>query len=405
MGHALGTTLQDVFTRQRRMAGIPALWLPGTDHAGIATQQVVEDELRKEGKRKQDIGREGFEEMVWDWKEQYGTRITSQLRSMGASCDWSRERFTLDDGFSKAVMEAFLALHEEGLIYRGEYMVNWSPTLQTALSDLEVEWTEEQGVLYTFNYPLSDGSSSLPVATSRPETILGDTALAVNPEDSNHAWAIGKEALVPLTNGRRVPIVADSSVSMEFGTGCLKVTPGHDPNDHAMGKRLSLETLSIMDGRGCMTEDAGDAFVGVDRFECRAQVWRRLKEEGLAIREESYTTRIPRSQRSGEIIEPMVSMQWFVAVDSLAKPALDAVKNGMINIVPSKRFERVWYDWLENLEDWCISRQLWWGHRIPVWYVHSSQVSPRPVLVKGRIFLGLWLSCVTATIPIAAGGS
>jgi len=369
MGHAMFATLQDVMIRTARMQGKAALWVPGTDHAGIATQTVVEKMLAKdEGVSRLALGREAFEARVWEWKAQYGGFITEQLRRLGASCDWSRERFTLDAGLSDAVAEAFVALHDKGLIYRGSYMVNWSPALLTAVSDLEVEYSEEPGFLYFFKYPIADGpeGAHLPVATTRPETILGDTAVAVHPEDERYKQYIGKECVVPMT-GRRIRVIADEYVDREFGTGALKITPGHDPNDYEIGKRFGLEIINIMNKDATLNDKAGK-YAGMDRFKARAALWADMEAAGLVLKKEPYTVRAPRSQRSGEIVEPLVSEQWFVRTAPLAGPALKAVADKDIVILP-ERFERVYNNWLENIKDWCISRQLWWGHRIPVWYV------------------------------------
>ena len=373
MGHAMFVTLQDIMVRHARMQGRPALWVPGTDHAGIATQLVVERALKAEGKTRLDVGRAEFESRVWEWKEQYGGFITDQLRRLGASCDWSRERFTLDAGLSEAVVEAFLRLHAKGLVYRGSYMVNWSPNLMTAVSDLEVEYSEETGTLYHFRYPVAgDGDGGfLPVATSRPETILGDTAVAVHPEDDRYRHLIGRECEVPMSGGRRIPIIGDEYVDMEFGSGALKITPGHDPNDYELGKRHGLPIISIMNRDGTMNEQATARYAALDRLEARERVWADLESGGLAIGTESYETRVPRSQRGGEVIEPMVSKQWFVRMEPLAEKGLRAVADGSIEIIP-ERFRKIYDGWLSNINDWCISRQLWWGHRIPVWYVHDS---------------------------------
>mmetsp|Transcript_17140 Transcript_17140/g.42968 ORF Transcript_17140/g.42968 Transcript_17140/m.42968 type:complete len:1276 (-) Transcript_17140:143-3970(-) len=369
IGHALTNSIQDTITRWRRMSGYNTLWVPGTDHAGIATQTVVEKMLAKdEGVSRLALGREAFEARVWEWKAQYGGFITEQLRRLGASCDWSRERFTLDAGLSDAVAEAFVALHDKGLIYRGSYMVNWSPALLTAVSDLEVEYSEEPGFLYFFKYPIADGpeGAHLPVATTRPETILGDTAVAVHPEDERYKQYIGKECVVPMT-GRRIRVIADEYVDREFGTGALKITPGHDPNDYEIGKRFGLEIINIMNKDATLNDKAGK-YAGMDRFKARAALWADMEAAGLVLKKEPYTVRAPRSQRSGEIVEPLVSEQWFVRTAPLAGPALKAVADKDIVILP-ERFERVYNNWLENIKDWCISRQLWWGHRIPVWYV------------------------------------
>lgn len=371
MGHAMFATLQDIMTRYQRMRGRPTLWLPGTDHAGIATQMVVEKQLAAEGRDRRSMGREAFEAEVWKWKAEYGGFITQQLRRLGASCDWTRERFTLDAGLSESVLEAFVQLHDKGLVYRGSYMVNWSPGLQTAVSDLEVEYSDEAGTLYFFKYPVADSDDFLPVATTRPETILGDTAVAVHPEDDRYKHLVGREAVVPMSGGRRIRIIADEYVDREFGTGALKITPGHDVNDYEIGKRFDLEIINIMNDDGTLNAAAG-SYSGMDRFAARKQLWSDMEGEGLVIKQEPYQMRVPRSQRGGEIVEPLVRDQWFVRMEPLAKPALAAVANGDIRILPD-RFEKVYNNWLENIKDWCISRQLWWGHRIPVWYVFDSE--------------------------------
>ncbi|GMH32320.1 hypothetical protein BSKO_00154 [Bryopsis sp. KO-2023] len=372
MGHAMFVTLQDIMVRFARMRGRCTLWIPGTDHAGIATQMVVEKMLNEEGLGREELGREKFVERVWDWKAEYGGYITRQMRRLGASCDWTRERFTLDEGLSGSVVEAFVRLHEKGLIYKGSYMVNWAPKLRTAVSDLEVEYTEEQGTLYYFKYPLHDSSDHIPVATTRPETILGDTAVAVHPEDDRYKHLIGKECIVP-TTGRRIKVVGDEYVDREFGTGALKITPGHDPNDYEIGKRLDLDIINIMNKDATLNENAGD-YAGMDRFEARKALWADMEKIDLVIKKEPYQTRVPRSQRGGEVIEPLVSDQWFVRMEGLAKPALDAVASGEVKIMP-ERYVKVFNRWLSDIKDWCISRQLWWGHRIPVWYVRGENVS------------------------------
>ncbi len=351
--------------RYQRMKGLSALWVPGTDHAGIATQLQVERMLVKEGTSREAIGREEFLRRTWAWKEKYGGIITNQIRRMGASCDWERERFTLDEGLSRAVREAFVHLYDKGLVYRGPRLINWSPGLKTAVSDLEVEYSEEQATLYYFKYMLKDSAEYIPVATIRPETILGDTAVAVHPEDERYKRFIGKTAIVPML-GREIPVIADEYVSREFGTGALKITPGHDPNDYEIAQRHNLPILSMLDAAAKVTE-VGGPYAGLDRYACREKLWADMKSAGLVIKEEAYLTTIPRSQRGGEIVEPMVSVQWFVRIEPLAKAALEAVRDGRIKIVP-ERFEKVYFNWLENIKDWCISRQLWWGHRIPVWY-------------------------------------
>ncbi|MDQ7034426.1 MAG: valine--tRNA ligase [Anaerolineae bacterium] len=357
-------TVEDLMTRYERMRGKAALWLPGTDHAGIATQLQVEKMLRDEGTSRLEVGREEFLARTWQWKQEKGGRITEQIRRLGFSCDWSRERFTLDDGLSNAVQEVFVQLWEQGLIYRGPRLVNWSPGLQTAVSDLEVEADDEEVTLYYFNYPVK-GGGQLPVATTRPETILGDTAVAVHPDDERYKAYIGKTALVPMLN-REIPIIADEYVDMEFGTGALKVTPGHDFNDFELREKHDLDIINIMNKDASLNENTG-AYAGLDRFEARKKLWADMEAAGMTIKTQPYTTRIPRSQRGGEIVEPLVSTQWFVKMDAIAAKALQPVYDGEIKIVP-ERFTKVYYHWLENIQDWCISRQLWWGHRIPAWY-------------------------------------
>ena len=373
LGHAMFVSMEDLMIRYHRMKGYSTLWVPGSDHAGIATQLQVEKMLRNEGTSREEIGREEFERRTWEWKRKYGGMIQNQIRRLGASCDWDRERFTLDEGLSRAVREAFVQLYEKGLIYRGPRLINWSPGLKTAVSDLEVEYSEEEATLYYFKYMLkpepSEGLEPLegyiPVATIRPETILGDTAVAVHPEDERYQKYIGRTAIVPIL-GREIPVIADDYVSREFGTGALKITPGHDPNDYDIAQRHNLPVISMLDQAARINENGGK-YQGQDRFEARKNLWEHMRAEGLVIKEEPYLTTIPRSQRGGEIVEPMISTQWFVKIDPLAQKALAAVKNGDIRIVP-ERFEKVYYNWLENIKDWCISRQLWWGHRIPVWY-------------------------------------
>ena len=382
LGHAMFVSVEDLMTRYHRMKGIPTLWVPGSDHAGIATQLMVERHLLKtEEVTREELGREEFIKRTWDWKKKYGSMITNQIRRLGASCDWDRERFTLDDGLSRAVREAFVRLYEKGLIYRGPGLINWSPGLKTAVSDLEVEYSEEEATLYYFKYMLAGrgGSRSaptngeyIPVATIRPETILGDTAVAVHPDDKRYKKYIGKTVIVPIL-GREIPVIADEYVSMEFGTGALKITPGHDPNDYAIAQRHNLPIISILDEAAQINENGGP-YKGQDRFEARKKLWAEMKKAGLVIKEEKYLTTIPRSQRGGEIVEPMISTQWFVKIEPLAKAALDAVNDGQIKIVP-EQFEKVYYNWLENIKDWCISRQLWWGHRIPVWYCENNHMT------------------------------
>jgi valyl-tRNA synthetase len=366
LGHAMFVSMEDLLIRYARMKGIPTLWVPGADHAGIATQLQVEKSLAKEGLKREQIGREEFLRRTWAWKEKYGGVITHQIRRLGASCDWTRERFTFDAGLSRAVREAFVRLYEKGLIYRGPRLINWSPGLKTAVSDLEVEYSEEPGKLYYFKYMLVGGGGEyIPVATTRPETILGDTAVAVHPDDPRYQQFIGRKALVPILN-REIPVIADDYVDREFGTGALKITPGHDPNDYEIGQRHGLEVISILDEAACINQFGGP-YQGQDRFECRQKLWEDMSLAGLVIKEEPYTLNVPRSQRGGEIVEPMISTQWFVRIQPLADAALEAVRSGRIHIIP-ERFTKVYYNWLENIKDWCISRQLWWGHRIPVWY-------------------------------------
>jgi valyl-tRNA synthetase len=366
LGHAMFVAMEDLLIRHQRMLGSPALWVPGSDHAGIATQLQVERHLlATEELTREEIGREAFEARVWEWKNKYGGIIGQQIRRLGASCDWSRERFTLDEGLSKAVREAFVSLYEKGLIYRGTYLINWSPGLRTAVSDLEVEYSEEQGTLYTFKYPLADSDEFIPVATTRPETILGDTAVAVHPGDERYARFVGRTCLVPMLD-RPIPVIVDEHVELEFGTGALKVTPGHDPDDYDIGKRHDLEFINVLNTDATMNENAGP-YAGLDRFACREKLWGDMAQAGLTIKTEPYTMQVPRSQRGGEIIEPMISTQWFVKMEPLAKPALEVVRKGEIKIVP-ERFTKIYYNWLENIRDWCISRQLWWGHRIPAWH-------------------------------------
>ncbi len=363
-GHAMFVSLEDLMIRYERMRGRAALWVPGSDHAGIATQLQVENLLRQQGTSREAVGREEFLHRTWEWKRKYGGRIAEQLRRLGASCDWDRERFTLDDGLSRAVREAFVTLWEQGLIYRGLRLINWSPGLQTAVSDLEVEREEEQGHLYYFNYPL-EGGGSIPVATTRPETILGDTAVAVHPDDDRYRHFIGRRALVPMLN-RPIPVIADEYVDREFGTGALKITPGHDPADYEIGQRHGLELVNIMNKDATLNENAGP-YAGLDRFVARQRLWADMERAGMTLRVEPYRHAVPRSQRGGEVVEPLVSRQWFVKIQPLAEKAIEAVRDRRITIVPAY-FERVYFNWLENIEDWCISRQLWWGHRIPAWH-------------------------------------
>lgn len=365
MGHAMDETMQDILVRYKRLKGFNTLWVPGTDHAGIATQAKVENMLREQGIEREEIGREAFIGHCWDWKKQYGDTITKQIRKLGASCDWDRERFTMDEGCSRAVREAFVSLYEEGLIYQGNYIVNWCPHCQTTISDIEVEHEENQGKLYYLNYPLEDGSGKLTIATTRPETMFGDTAVAVHPEDERFKDFIGKNVILPIVN-KPIPVIADEYVEREFGTGCVKITPSHDVNDFEMGSRHDLPHVVVIDQYGKMNENAGK-YNGLDRFECRKQVIEDLRGTEYFDHEEDYTNAVGHCYRCHTAIEPRVSKQWFVKMAPLAEPALAAVKTGDIRFVP-ERFEKIYTGWLENIKDWCISRQLWWGHRIPVWY-------------------------------------
>ncbi|MBX3276929.1 MAG: valine--tRNA ligase [Acidobacteria bacterium] len=404
MGHALNHTLQDVLARWRRMSGDRVLWLPGTDHAGIATQMVVERQLAREGIRRQDLGREAFVKRVWEWREHSGGTIQKQMRVLGESVDWQRERFTFDEGLSSAVGEVFVRLYNEGLIYRGEYLINWSPGLQTAISDLEVEMKSVKGKLYHIAYPLDDDSTSPPqhveslaeafaavnqgdaktgllhtpdgdfvvVATTRPETMLGDTAVAFNPDDERYASLAGRSARLPLV-GRRLELIGDAVVEKEFGTGLVKVTPAHDPNDFQMGRRHGLEFISVIGKDARITDAAPEKYRGLDRYEARKQVVADLDALGLLLSFEDYTHNVGHCQRSGVVVEPLISTQWFMRMKTLAEPAVEAVRDGRTRFIPENT-TKVYFNWLENIEDWCISRQLWWGHRIPAWYAPDGTI-------------------------------
>ena len=365
MGHALNNTLQDILTRYKRMDGFNALWLPGTDHAGIATQNVVEKQLAEEGTSRHKMGRESFIERVWKWKQQYGGQIIRQLKKMGSSCDWSRERFTMDEGLSQAVKEVFVRLYRDGLIYRGDYIINWCPRCQTALSDLEVEHAQEQGHWYYLKYPVEEGTEHLVVATTRPETMLGDTAVAVHPEDPRYLKYIGRSVILPLMN-RRIPVIADGYVDKEFGTGALKVTPAHDPADFEIGRRHNLEVIRVIDDAGNMNEKAGK-YAGQSRFHCRKEVVEDLRRQNLLVKIEPFPHNVGHCYRCKAVVEPTVSKQWFVRAEPLARPAIQAVKEGRTRIIPTG-WEKTYFEWMENIRDWCISRQIWWGHRIPAWY-------------------------------------
>ena len=365
MGHALDNTLQDILTRYKRMAGYAALWLPGTDHASIATEARIVAEMRKEGIFKEDIGRDKFLERAWAWKEQYGGRIVEQLKKMGSSCDWSRERFTMDEGCSDAVKEVFVKYYNQGLIYRGERIINWCPHCLTSISNAEVEYEEQPGHFWHIRYPFEDGSGYINLATTRPETLLGDTAVAVNPKDERYKDVIGKMLVLPLV-GRKIPVVADDYVDIEFGTGAVKITPGHDPNDFEVGLRHNLEVITVLTEDAKITEDY-PKYAGMDRYEAREAIVKDLEEGGFLIEVEDYTHNVGTCYRCGTTIEPRVSLQWFVKMETLAKPAIEAVRDGRTRFVP-ERFSKNYYNWMEDIRDWCISRQLWWGHRIPAFY-------------------------------------
>ena len=366
MGHALDSTLQDILTRYKRMEGYSALWLPGTDHAGIATQIKVEEELRvKEGKTRYDLGREKFLERVWAWKEKYGSRIVEQQRKLGVSCDWSRSRFTMDEGCSKAVREAFCEMYDKGLIYKGSRIINWCPHCLTALSDAEVEYVDKPGHLWYIRYPLSDGSGDIVVATTRPETMMGDTGVAVNPEDEKFKHLIGKTCILPIMN-REIPIVGDEYCEIGFGTGAVKMTPAHDPNDFEVGLRHNLEVIRVIADDGTINENGGK-YNGMDRYECRKAIVKDLEEQGYLIKTEPYSHNVGTCYRCHNDVEPLISAQWFVKMEPLAKEAIRVVNDGTIKFVP-ERFTKTYINWMENVHDWCISRQLWWGHQIPAWY-------------------------------------
>lgn len=365
MGHALDETLQDILIRFRRMQGYSALWLPGTDHASIATEAKIVEAMKQEGVTKEDIGRDGFMKRAWEWKEKYGGTIISQLKKLGSSCDWDRERFTLDEGCSKAVKEVFVKLYNEGLIYRGERMINWCPNCKTSISDAEVDFAEKDGNFWHIRYPLADGSGYLNLATTRPETMLGDTAVAVHPEDERYQHLIGKMLILPLV-GREIPIVADTYVEQDFGTGVVKITPAHDPNDFEVGLRHNLPVINIMDESGIINENGGE-YQGMDRLDARKKIVKALEEQGYLIKVEPIKHNVGTCYRCKTVVEPRVSKQWFVKMEPLAKPAVKAVEDGEVKFVP-ERFDKIYFNWMNNIKDWCISRQLWWGHRIPAWY-------------------------------------
>ncbi len=402
MGHALQDTIQDALTRLRRMQGYEALWMPGKDHAGIATQNVVERALKDEGLDRHDLGREAFVERVWAWVEEYGDIILQQKRRLGDSCDWRRERFTMDERYAEAVQHVFVHLYQEGLIYRGNYLVNWCPVDRTALSDEEVDNVERDGHLWYVRYPLADGSGHVSIATTRPETMLGDTAVAVHPDDERYRRLVGKQVVLPLLQ-RPIPIIADDYVRQDFGAGALKITPGHDKNDFEIGRRHGLDVVNIMNPDATINENGGP-YAGMDRFEARERIVEDLQAEGLLEKTEPYKTSLPISSRSKAVIEPLISRQWFVRMKPLAEPALEAVRDGRITFYP-KRWENEYFRWLENIRDWTISRQLWWGHRIPVWYYtdDNGEVDedrdfvvavrqPAPGMVQDEDVLDTWFS-------------
>ncbi len=365
MGHALDETLQDILIRFKRMQGYEALWLPGTDHAAIATEVKVVEKLKKEGLSKEQLGREKFLEEAWKWKEKYGNRIIGQIKRLGASCDWSRERFTMDEGCSEAVKEFFVNLYNEGLIYRGERIINWCPKCKTSLSDIEVEHSADDGSFWYIKYPFADGEGYIEIATTRPETLLGDVAVAVNPNDDRYKDCIGKELILPIV-GRKIPIIADDYVDLEFGTGAVKITPAHDPNDFEVGLRHNLEIIDVFTDDAHINENGG-SYVGMERYEARKAIVKELENRELLIRVEPHFHNVGHCYRCNSVVEPKVSNQWFVKMKKLAQPAIDAVKSEETVFVPS-RFDKIYFHWLENIKDWCISRQIWWGHRIPAWY-------------------------------------
>lgn len=365
MGHALDNTMQDILIRFKRMQGYNALWQPGTDHASIATEVKITEQLKSQGIDKKELGREGFLKKAWEWKEEYGGTITSQLKKLGSSCDWERERFTMDEGCSKAVTEVFVKLYEKGYIYKGSRIINWCPVCHTSISDAEVEHEEQKGHFWHIKYPISGSSEFVEIATTRPETMLGDTAVAVHPEDERYTHLIGEKVILPIVN-KEIPIIADAYVDREFGTGVVKITPAHDPNDFEVGKRHNLEEINIMNDDGTINERGGK-FAGMDRYEARTQIVKELEESGLLVKVEEHVHNVGTHDRCKTTIEPLIKQQWFVKMDELAKPAIEAIKNGDLEFVP-EHFDKTYLHWLENIRDWCISRQLWWGHRIPAYY-------------------------------------
>ncbi|MBQ8184848.1 MAG: valine--tRNA ligase [Lachnospiraceae bacterium] len=365
MGHALDNTLQDILIRYKRMQGYNALWVPGTDHASISTEVKVINKLREEGIDKNELGREGFLKRTWEWREEYGRTIVDQLKKIGSSCDWDRERFTMDEGCSDAVLEVFIRLYEKGYIYKGSRIINWCPVCKTSISDAEVEHEEQEGHFWHIKYPLADGSGSVEIATTRPETMLGDSGLAVHPDDERYTHLVGKKAILPLV-GRELPIVADAYVDKEFGTGVVKMTPAHDPNDFEVGKRHNLEEINMLNDDATINENGGK-YAGMDRYEARKLIVKELEEQGYLVKVVPHSHNVGTHDRCGTTVEPMIKQQWFVKMEEMAKPAIEAVKNGDLTFVP-ERFDKTYLHWLENIRDWCISRQLWWGHRIPAYY-------------------------------------
>ncbi len=381
MGHALDNTLQDILIRYKRMQGYSALWLPGTDHASIATEAKIVNAMKEEGLTKDDVGREGFLERAWEWKKVYGGRIVQQLKKLGSSCDWDRERFTLDEGCSKAVQKVFIDLYNKGLIYHGERIINWCPNCKTSISDIECEYEEQDGFFWHINYPLSDGSGSVEIATTRPETLLGDSAIAVNPDDERYKSIVGKTVKLPLTD-REIPVIADEYVDMEFGTGVVKITPAHDPNDFEVGKRHNLPIIHMMNDDATIMDGIGGKYAGMDRYEARNAMVADLEAQGLLVKVEPHKHNVGCCQRCGTTVEPRASYQWFVSMKQLAQPAIDVVKSGELRYIP-QRFENGYLYWMENIRDWCISRQLWWGHRIPAYYCQNKECGHTEITLDG----------------------
>ncbi len=381
MGHALDCTLQDILIRWRRMQGYSALWLPGTDHAALATEAKIVSTMKEEGVTKQQLGREGFLKRAWEWNDKYGSRIKDQQRKMGSSCDWSRDRFTMDEGCSKAVQKVFIDLYNKGLIYHGERIINWCPNCKTSISDIETEYEEQEGFFWHINYPIADGSGFVEIATTRPETLLGDSAVAVNPKDERYKHLVGKMLKLPLTD-REIPVVADEYVDMEFGTGCVKITPAHDPNDFEVGKRHDLPVIHMMNDDATIAEGIGGKYAGMDRYEARKAMVADLEAQGLLVKVEPHVHNVGTCQRCGTTVEPTASMQWFVSMKELAKPAIDVVRSGELRYVP-KRFENGYLYWMENIRDWCISRQIWWGHRIPAYYCQNKECGHTEITLDG----------------------